>query len=500
MVSAAKKMNKIVIVGGGSAGWITACLLRKHLAADISIELVGAPEIATIGVGEGSTPQLRGLFNTLGIPEAEWMSACNATYKLGIEFTGWTDAPGYSRYFHPFVAQTDLHTQDVFIHSCYYRRLGLDVDANPDHYFLNAALAQQGRQPLADASFPFSVEYGYHFDSTLLGQFLATYAKSQGVTYREFSVSDVVIAEDGSINALVSAQHGVLEADFFVDCTGFSARLISQALGVKFISYSANLFNDAAVVMQTPCLADEKLMTQSTALRNGWAWRIPLTSRVGNGYVYSSKYCSAEQAEQELRAHLGVDDSVAARHLKMKVGRLEQHWYKNCLAVGLSQGFIEPLEATALHLVQTTVEMFADCLVKGNYRDALQPEFNQRINSRFEGIRDYIVGHYRLNNRTDSQYWRDNAANEDLPLHLKGLTRAWLSREDIGPYLTANKLDSYYSINSWHCLFSGYGIYPSQLVPADSTKPEVQSFLRRIDDVGHFNRMCSQHYPLNKQR
>jgi tryptophan 6-halogenase len=416
MMHAAQK--RFVILGGGTAGWMTACLLAKAWPQH-RITLVESPEIGIIGVGEGSTPQLRGFFKTLGISERDWMPKCNATYKNGISFHGWSERPGFESYFHPFQTVLDPQTAPAFFFHTRARRTGRDVWAHPDRFFLPTHLAARRLGPVPDAGFPHDVAYGYHFDAHLVGQVLRDHALGVlCVRHVERTVSDVALAQDGSVSHLIADEGERIEADFFVDCSGFRGAILQQALGESFLTFGDNLFNDAAIAMPTsndsgvvPC------ETRATALEAGWAWRIPLTNRAGNGYVYSSAHKSADEAETELRRHLGLLDSdTPARHLKMNVGRVERSWVKNCLAVGLSQGFIEPLEATALHIVQATVEGFIEAYDAGN-----TDTFNRTIGARYDGVRDYVVAHYKMNQRSDTDYWRDNAANQNLSDSLKGV-------------------------------------------------------------------------------
>ncbi|MEM9209720.1 MAG: tryptophan 7-halogenase, partial [Pseudomonadota bacterium] len=226
--------------------------------------------------------------------------------------------------------------------------------------------------------------------------------------------------------------------------------------------YKNNLFNDAAVALPTPAsgngVASE---TVSHALSNGWCWRIPLTHRYGNGYVYSSDFVSADEAETELRTFVGdLDGDHEARHLKMRVGQLERHWEKNCLALGLSQGFIEPLEATALLLVQVTVELFMEAYAKGDFSDTHRKPFNRQVHDRFERVRDYIVAHYKLNTRDDSEYWKANRENLDLSDSLRHILDVWYRRGDLSEEIQRQKLESHFGTLSWHCLLAGYGAFP----------------------------------------
>lgn len=459
----APRPPRVVVLGGGSAGWITACLLHHQWhARGGSVTVVESSAVGIIGVGEGSTPQLKGFFDHLGIAEAEWMPACDATYKLGIRFTGWSEREGFESYFHPFPSPVDLHSEPGFVHNCLLARRGFDVPAHPDDWFLASDLAENAREPHAAASFPFAPSYGYHFDAYKLGAFLRGWATERGVTHLDRKVAEVDVGENGDVSALVCEDGTRIEGDLFVDCSGFRSLIAQAALGVPFRSFGENLFNDRAVVMPTPHETPPKPQTESVAMRAGWRWSIPLTSRVGNGYVYSSAHIANEEAEAELRAALGQPE-VEARFLEMKVGRVEESWRGNCLAAGLAQGFIEPLEATALHIVIATALEFAQAYEAGGFTPQHRDAFNASIAARYEGIRDYIVAHYRLNQRTDSDYWRTNAANSHLSDGLKAMMSAWFRQEDLS---AANDRayggKRYYANASWHCLFAGYGTFPPQ--------------------------------------
>ena len=458
---------KTVILGGGSAGWITACLLAQEWGGE-RITVIESPEIGIIGVGEGSTPQLKFLFDHLGIAEAEWMAACDATFKLGIRFTGWSDRPGFGSYFHPFPSPVDLHTEPGFTHNCLLARRGFQVPAHPDGWFLAAKLAADGKRPHPAANFPFPPSYGYHFDAHKLGGFLREWAVAKGVTHLARKVGDVELAENGDVAALVLDDGARVAGDIVVDCSGFRSLIMQQALGERFVSYADALWGDRAVVLPTAAPAHFHPQTESTAMSAGWRWTIPLTSRTGNGYVYSSRHISDADAEAELRAATGVGDDVAARVLPMKVGRVERSWHRNCLAAGLAQGFVEPLEATALHIVITTALDFARSYEAGGFTPQHRDAFNAGIAGRYDGIRDYIVAHYRMSQRRDTAYWRECAANQNLSDPLKGMTTAWFTHQDLAVANRALNGDApAYAAMSWHCLFAGYGTFP----PPDKTVP-----------------------------
>ncbi|MCB1644479.1 MAG: tryptophan 7-halogenase [Pseudomonadales bacterium] len=492
---AASQQKKIVIVGGGTAGWMAANLMAQQWRPDqVAVQVIESPDIGIIGVGEGSTPSLKRFFEILGIPEKAWMPRCNATYKVNIQFNGWSPASGIESYSHPFISQTDTFTTRPFHVNCLTRRLGLDVHTAPEDFLLNGMLAKAGKAPVAGYGFPFVVEYGYHFDSALLGQFLAEEAVKRGVTHTQARVVDVLLGQAGDIESLACEDGESVTGDLFIDCTGFRSLLLQQKLGVEFHSFAENLFNDAAVVLPTGVIDPLPVQTESTALSAGWCWQIPLTHRTGNGYVYSSRYISPEAAEQELREHLGLlDADVEARHLKMKVGQVAEHWHRNCIALGLSQGFIEPLEATALHLVQISVESFIEIFEKGNFTDAGRDEYNQRVSTNFDHVRNYIVAHYKLNTRNDSDYWRANRESA-ISESLAQLLDVWYRRGDIVQEINRQGIGGHFSVTSWHCLLAGYGAFP----PLAEQQPG-QGDLYQEHQIAEFMSRCGVNFQSNSQ-
>jgi len=494
-----KDTKSIVILGGGTAGWIAANKLAKHWEhRDLDITLVESPDIGIIGVGEGSTPPLKNFMDSIDVEESDWMSRCDATYKTGITFRHWSTKPGFDEYFHPFQCQPDEFTVPAFFHNSFLRRKGVDLDSHPSQFFLGWHLALQRLAPVAPPNFPFRMAYGYHFNSGLLGAFLQEWAAKRGVKYKQATVTDVVLDDEGYIDYLKTDSEATIKADFYVDSSGFRSRLLREALGVPFDSCEDVLFNDSAVVFPTEPDENPQPQTISTALKYGWAWKIPLTSRFGNGYVYSSKYVDDDDAEMEFREHLGlVDADVEARRLKFPVGRVREHWVKNCLAVGLSQGFIEPLEATALDMVQETVFRFVEAANNGDMTDKYRDEFNTYVSKRFDAIRDYIVCHYRINTREDTAYWRDAGTNEKISQSLREILTAWTGGKNITAELERQKLDAYFPSMSWNCLLAGKGILPGddQVRPGSELAHEYN-----LEDIENYLKGCALNFPPHHER
>ncbi|MGI8611328.1 MAG: tryptophan halogenase family protein [Sphingomicrobium sp.] len=472
----------ILILGGGTAGWMAANLFQHRWGTlGTRVALIESSEIGIIGVGEGSTPQLKAFFDAIGISEHEWMPRCNATYKAGIGFVGWSDRPGFESYFHPFPTTADARTANRFFFNTQARRTGRDVWAHPDRFFLNSAIAQQRRAPVAAADAPFQASYGYHFDAVLLGRYLKEVATGRGVEHVDAKIASVELGEGGEVLALEADDGRRFEADFFVDASGFRAMIIEQSLGEPRRSFADNLFNDRAVVAPTPLPPEGPgCCTLATAKTAGWIWHIPLTNRIGNGYVYSSRYLDRDAAAAELRAHLGLAAEAEVRHLEMRVGRVERSWVRNCLAIGLAQGFLEPLEATALHIVLTTVEGFIAEVDSGRMGEAAHDHFNDATARRYEGIRDYIVCHYRTPLRRDTDYWCDAGAMTQLSDSLKGIMSAWFTGAELDREVAEQDIGGYYSAVSWHCMLAGYGNFPDE---SKLSSPGLDVALVDMDEI-----------------
>lgn len=469
---------------------MTASVLSRSLGeAGSRITLIESPNVPTIGVGEGTTPLFKRFLKFLGVSEREFIGACQATFKLGINFPGWTDSEAFRDYFHPFAAPGFNAGERQFFENCDFRRAGSSADTNPSNYFFTAELSRQGRAPAGPPPYSSdSIEYGYHFDTALLADFLKGRCLAEGVQHVKDDVTDVVLGQEGSIKHLVTANSGNLAADLFVDCTGFRRMLLSKVTDTDFVSYRSRLFNDSAVVIRTavPSTGNLPPFTESTALQCGWAWRIPLMNKISWGYVYSSDYVTREKAEQELRAHIcDASSGIDALHIRLQSGRVTEHWKRNVVAVGLSQGFIEPLEATALGLTQFTINRFVTHFTRGAYQSTYRDHFNTVVNEAFDKTIDYIQMHYKLTTRSDTQYWRDCRDNQNISDTMKAVISGWDDpTADFLSVLRQHVHRSSYAPYSWYCILSGMGRFPAQ-ARNTSVKSNLNSYERIAGD--HFN-------------
>jgi hypothetical protein len=329
--------KRILIVGGGTAGWMVANEL-DHAWGDLDVEitLIESVRIGTVGVGEGTTPSIRSWFAKLGIPESEWMPRCNATYKCGISFPDWSTVPGFESYFNPFYSNLDAELASEFFDNCHHRRMGHDVPAHPDDYFVTAELARQCRSPVPKQPLPFNHDYGYHFDAALMGEYLRDRATGRGVKHINDTISAVELDPTGDIACVQTAEHGTIAADLYFDCSGMTGLLIQKALKEPLLCYRKYLRNDRAIALPTPLHDKENIPSEtvSKALKYGWAWHIPRMSRVGNGYVYCSDYVSEDEAEAEFRAHLGEDSATSIE------GTLTARLIRSSMTSGITCNYI----------------------------------------------------------------------------------------------------------------------------------------------------------------
>lgn len=434
-----KPIDDILIVGGGTAGWLTAAYLAKQLGANrpggVGITLIESSEIGILGVGEGTFPTILKTLAAIGVDEARFMRESSAAFKQGIRFVDWVHAPvngRHTHYYHPFA----LPRQEAGLELLPYWLMGA---AGPDVSFADAVTLQErvceaGRAPkrVTDATYRGPMSYAYHLDAGRFAAFLCEVAQGLGVRRLLGNVEAVNLDESGAIASLTTREHGELKAGLYVDCTGFRGQLIGRALGVEFRNRNDVLFVDRAVAMQVPYAADDAPIapyTISTAHEAGWTWDIGLDARRGVGYVYSSSHTDDTRAEEVLRNYIGpASRELNARLLQLQIGWRERHWVRNCVAVGLSGGFLEPLESTGIIMIEAAAYMIASFFPRAGGMEHAANLFNQLMNRRYERIVDFIKMHYFLTQRTDSAFWRDNAQPASATDSLLAQLDMWRSR------------------------------------------------------------------------
>ncbi len=435
-----KSFHSVLVVGGGTAGWLSACFLAKTLGAEreggVRITLVESPEIGIIGVGEGTFPSIRGTLAAIGLDEARFVRECQATFKQGIRFDHWVRPKGESgadHYFHPF-SHPSQRQGGVELLPYWLRGLAGEGVPFADAVTMQKRIADAGHGPkrFADADYLGPMNYAYHFDAGQFAQLLAEHGRGLGVRHVLGTVERVALDEDGAIAGVHTREHGELCADLYIDCTGFRATLIGEALGSPFKKVDDVLFVDRALAMQVPYPEVDTPIpsyTISTAHEAGWSWDIGLRQRRGIGYAYSSRHSSAERAEQVLRAYVGpASDGLTARSLTLNVGYREVQWVKNCVAVGLSGGFLEPLESSGIGLIETAAYLIGFLFPFNGRTEPVAATFNNLMRARYERVVDFIKLHYCLTRRRDSQFWIDNADPRSLPATLKGKLDMWRAR------------------------------------------------------------------------
>lgn len=428
-----QQIKNIVIVGGGTAGWLTAGVIAaKHQGQrphGFTVTLVESPNVPTIGVGEGTWPTLRTTLRRMGISETEFFRQCDAAFKQGARFNRWTTGAADDGYYHPLMLPQQFGKVNLAPH---WLAEGGD-ESFCDTVTPQGRLCDEGLGPktMATPEYEALANYAYHLDAGKFAQFLQRHCCDVlGVRHVLADVTEVHLTETGDILSLDTAQGQRITGDLFIDCTGFAALLIGKALGVPFRSCSDTLFCDTALAVQVPYdWPDQPIATHtiSTAQSAGWIWDIGLPTRRGVGHVFSSSHISADAAEQELRAYLGpTGRDLPVRQISIRSGHREQFWVRNCVAVGLAAGFLEPLEASAIVLIELSAKMIAEQLPAcREVMDVVARRFNETTSYRWGRIIDFLKLHYSLTQRTDTEFWRDNLRPETIPDRLQGLMELW---------------------------------------------------------------------------
>lgn len=448
--------RKFVIVGGGTAGWIAAATLIHALKGRVGeVELIESDEIGTVGVGEATIPPIQFLNSLLGIDEYDFVRKTQATFKLGIQFRNWGRLG--DEYFHPFGTYGEPIDGVGFHH--YWLRLRANGEGGSlDSYALSTVAAKAGKFAAPPKDLPPGVPglgYAYHFDAGLYARYLRDYAEARGVKRTEGRIAKVEQRpEDGFISSLVLADGRRIDGDFFIDCSGFRGLLIEETLGAGFEDWSHWLPCDRALAV--PCENAYPLTpyTRSTAREAGWQWRIPLQHRTGNGYVYCGDFISDDAAAATLLANLDGKALADPRSLRFKAGRRRKAWSKNVVALGLAGGFLEPLESTSIHLVQTGAMRLLSLLPLGGHDPAAESEYNRLTQIEYEQIRDFIILHYRATERDDSPLW-NHCRTMTIPDSLAHRIELFRARAKI-----ARHDDQLFAEPSWLAVFLGQGIEP----------------------------------------
>jgi tryptophan halogenase len=444
-----QQVRRVVIAGGGTAGWMAAAALSRTLGKVLDITLVESDDIGTVGVGEATIPSLVHFHRLLDIGEQEFMAATNATFKLGISFEGWR-ARGED-YIHSFGLTGTDHWTAGFQHF-WHKGVERGLAGDYGDYCLELAASRENRFGHLPNG---GINYAYHLDATRYARYLRRFSEHFGVQRIEAKIEKVETDASGrNIGALLLDSGKRIEGDLFLDCTGFRSLLLGQALGVEYEDWSQWLFNDSAIAVQTESVGPLIPLTRSIAHDWGWRWRIGLQNRTGNGIVYSSRHVDDDTARAELLA--GVEGKVLTepRVIRFTPGQRKQTWAGNCIALGLSSGFLEPIESTSIHLIQRALVRLLQCFPSRGVTQADIDEFNKQADLDIRQIRDFIILHYKVTNRRDTPYWKE-AAEMEVPESLRH--RIDLFRETGQVFRFANEL---FVENSWVQVMMGQGVHP----------------------------------------
>ncbi|WP_286829858.1 MULTISPECIES: tryptophan halogenase family protein [Kordiimonas] len=479
MTATDRNIKKIAIVGGGSAGWMTAAALSNALQGSAEITLVESEEIGTVGVGEATIPPIKIFNQSLGINEAEFVQRTEGSFKLGIEFVNWFKE-GH-RYFHPFGEYGAPFDAVQLYH--YYLKARAEGPVDPiDDYSMAWVMAKNGKfsVPAQDRRMVQSTfDYAYHFDATMYARFLRDYAEARGVKRMEGKVVDVALrGTDGFIESLTLESGTKVDAEFFIDCTGFFGLLIEKTLKTGYEDWTHWLPCDRAVAVPCEHGGEFTPYTRSTAHKAGWQWRIPLQHRIGNGYVYASQHISDDEAQATLLDNLDGTPLADPRLLRFITGRRKKFWNRNCVAIGLSAGFMEPLESTSLHLIQSGITRLLALFPTLDFDQYGIQEYNRITTGEYERTRDFIILHYKATERRDAPLWQ-YAADMEIPEELAYKIEQFRR----GGRIVAHELELFRN-PSWLAVFTGQGIWPERHDPlADARDVDYQGRLQGLRRV-----------------
>jgi len=484
------RIRKVVIVGGGTAGWMTAAALAKILGGmpDFTIDLVESEAIGTVGVGEATIPQIV-LFNgMLGLDEMEFMRETHATYKLGIEFVDWTRQGHH--YIHPFgFYGPDMMGIEFYHHWLKGRLLGDTTEL--DEYSIAAMAAKAGKfmwpQPDQPKSPLAKLGYAFQFDAGRYARYLRGYSEQRGVNRIEGKIVEVEQhPETGFVTGVKLENGSTVEGELFIDCSGFRALLIEQTLGVGFVDWSKWLPNDRAVAIPCTLGGDQEPLTRSTARKAGWQWRIPLQHRIGNGHVYCSEHIGEDEATAVLLANLDGEPLAAPNQLRFKAGHRAKAWEKNVVALGLAGGFLEPLESTSIHLVQSGIARLMALFPTREFKPSEIERYNAMTLQEYVDIRDFLVLHYSATERDDTDYW--NYCRNIAPP--EGLAEKLAMFQSSGRVFREH--NELFTETSWQAVLIGQGIKAGGYHPAADLLPDGETLKRLASIHGTIARTVEQ--------
>ncbi len=472
MVNPSEKM-KVVIAGGGTAGWLAAAALGRQLGEAVDITLVESEEIGTVGVGEATIPPMNTFHRLLRVDEQEFMRATHATFKLGIQFENWRKEG--EKYFHSFGVTGKETIITEFLHF-WLRGRELGIAGEFGDYCLEYKAAIKNRFSTRCET---KINYAFHLDAGLYASYLRKISESHGVKREEGKIEQVLQnPSTGFITALKLTSGKEIQGDLFLDCTGFRGLLIEQTLHTGYEDWSHWLPCNRAVAVQTESVGPVVPYTRSVAHKAGWRWQIPLQHRVGNGLVFCGSYMSEDEAIAKLLAEVEGEALTEPRVIRFQTGKRRKNWNKNCVAIGLASGFLEPLESTSIHLVMTALTRLLQLFPGGELCPSIVEEYNRQAESEIERIRDFIILHYKVTDREDSPFWR-YCKNMDVPEELAH--RIKLFQETGKSYQVEGEL---FRLDSWTQVMLGQGLYPVQYHPIVNTmkRSDLEQFLKGLHD------------------
>jgi len=471
-------VRKVVIAGGGTAGWMAAAALARQLGPLLDITLVESEDIGTVGVGESTIPTARTFNALLGIDEAQFMRATQATFKLGISFENWGEIG--DRYIHSF-GQVGKSTWMGGFHHFWMQAREQGFGGELGDYCLELKAAEQDRFYTGDDS---PLNYAYHLDAGLYGRFLRAMAEGDGVRRVEGRIASVrQRGDDGFVAALIMESGEAVEGDLFIDCTGFRGLLIEQTLKAGFEDWGHWLPTNSALAVQTRSTEPAKPYTRAIAHAAGWRWKIPLQNRVGNGLVYCSEFLSDDAARARLMAEVEGETLIEPRLIRYRTGRRRKAWDKNVVALGLASGFVEPLESTSIHLIMIGVTRLMQLFPFAGISQAAVDRYNQQADDELEKIRDFIILHYKATERSDSPFW-NRVREMDIPDTLA--QRIDLFRQSAQVYQAPGEL---FQVDSWLQVLLGQRVQPEayhhmgRLMPPQQLEAALQDLKRNIDGM-----------------